>query len=110
MAEDRRPDDQPDPDREPDEGTGPDEAARSEQPGAGKPGDGPANPLEALFSQLSGGSAGLGGKPGEPGTPQDMNALIGQLQNAFAMLGGSGSIFSQTPESGCAWRSSATTS
>lgn len=101
MAEDRRPDDQPDPDREPDEGTGPDEAARSgQEPGTGKPGDGPANPLEALFSQLSGGTAGLGGKPGEPGTPQDMNALIGQLQNAFAMLGGSGSIFSQTPESG----------
>ncbi|GAB3768265.1 zinc-dependent metalloprotease [Microlunatus parietis] len=94
MAEDRRPDDQPDPDREPDDGTGPDEAARSD-----KSGDGPANPLEALFSQLAGGNAGLG-KPGEPGNPQDMNALIGQLQNAFAMLGGSGSIFSQTAETG----------
>jgi putative hydrolase len=44
-------------------------------PGAGGQ---PGNPLEALFSSLAGG---------------DMNALAAQLQNAFAMLGGAGSMF-----------------
>jgi putative hydrolase len=44
------------------------------------PGSGgePSNPLEALFSSLAGG---------------DMNALAAQLQSAFAMLGGAGSMF-----------------
>ena len=44
------------------------------------PGSGgqPGNPLEALFASLAGG---------------DMNALAAQLQSAFAMLGGAGSMF-----------------
>jgi putative hydrolase len=44
------------------------------------PGSGgqPGNPLEALFSSLAGG---------------DINAVAAQLQSAFAMLGGAGSMF-----------------
>jgi putative hydrolase len=44
------------------------------------PGSGgqPSNPLEALFASLAGG---------------DVNALAAQLQSAFAMLGGAGSMF-----------------
>ena len=38
----------------------------------------PANPFEAMMNQLAGG---------------DMNALMAQLQSAFAMLGGSGGMF-----------------
>ncbi len=49
--------------------------------GSGDPGSGAGsdNPLEAFFSSLAGG---------------DMNALMQQMQNAFAMLGGTGSMFS----------------
>ncbi len=42
----------------------------------------PANPFEAFFSSLAGG---------------DMNALAGQLQSAFAMLGGAGGMFGGGP-------------
>ena len=52
----------------------------------------PENPFEALFSSLGGGG--------------DMNALMQQLQSAFAMLGGGGSLFGQgtTPSgSGVNW-------
>jgi putative hydrolase len=49
--------------------------------GAGKPGQ-PVNPFEALFTQLGGASG------------SDMNALVEQLQSAFAMLGGPGAVFS----------------
>ncbi|MFL6026741.1 MAG: zinc-dependent metalloprotease [Friedmanniella sp.] len=41
----------------------------------------PENPFEALFSSFGGGG--------------DMNALVQQLQNAFSMLGGAGSMFGQ---------------
>jgi len=81
MAEDRQPDpadDQPeDPKPEPYRLGG---SGGSKGPGQtpGSGGDQPANPLEALFSSLAGG---------------DMNALAAQLQNAFAMLGGAGSMF-----------------
>ena len=81
MAEDRQPDpsdDQPEnPKPEPYRlggsggSKGPGQTPRSG-------GDQPANPLEALFSSLAGG---------------DMNALAAQLQSAFAMLGGAGSMF-----------------
>jgi putative hydrolase len=48
------------------------------------PGSGgqPDNPLEALFSSLAGG---------------DINAVAAQLQSAFAMLGGAGSMFAGGP-------------
>lgn len=46
----------------------------------GQPGD-PANPFAALFGQLGGAA------------PGDMNALVQQLQSAFAMLGGPGGMF-----------------
>ena len=44
----------------------------------GGSGGGQGNPFDALFSSLAGG---------------DMNALAAQLQSAFAMLGGAGSMF-----------------
>jgi putative hydrolase len=48
-------------------------------PGSGGGPDQPTNPFEALFGQLGGG---------------DLNALMAQLQNAFAMLGGgAGGLF-----------------
>lgn len=61
------------------------------QPAQDPSGNTPTNPFEALFQQFggAGGSAGFG----QPGQPADMNALVEQLQNAFAMLGGSGSMF-----------------
>ena len=65
MAEDRRPED---PDQPDDAGANPDQPSQTP----------PTNPLEALFSQLGSG---------------DMNALVSQLQSAFAMLGGSGAMF-----------------
>ena len=65
MAEDRRPED---PDQPDDPGANPDQPSQTP----------PTNPLEALFNQLGSG---------------DMNALVGQLQSAFAMLGGSGAMF-----------------
>src|SRR4029453_1542027 len=53
---------------------------------SGKGGGEPENPFEAFFSSLAGG---------------DMGALAAQLQSAFAMLGGSGSMFTSGPtESG----------
>lgn len=62
----------------------------------------------------SGGSAGFGGQPGNPfeafmnqfGGGGDMNQLMSQLQNAFAMLGGGGSLFGQPTtgsDSGVNW-------
>lgn len=92
MADDRLPDEPADPDREPD----PTDRSDAGDTGAGESSAGgqPTNPLEALFGQLG------GINPGQPGSDHDMNALIGQLQNAFAMLGGSGSVFAQAPESG----------
>jgi putative hydrolase len=42
----------------------------------------PENPFEAFFASLAGG---------------DMNALVQQMQSAFAMLGGTGSIFAGGP-------------
>src|ERR671913_1213 len=94
MAEDRQPDpsdDQPeDPKPEPYRLGGSGGSKGSGQtPGSG--GDQPTNPLEDLFSSLAGG---------------DMNALASQLQNAFAMLGGAGSMFSagaSGAESGVNW-------
>lgn len=47
--------------------------------GSAGSGDDPENPFEALFGSLGGG---------------DMNALAEQLQHAFSMLGGAGSMFS----------------
>ena len=62
--------------------------------GSGGSGGQPENPFEALFS-----SFGTGGLPG--GGAGDMNALMGQLQNAFSMLGGAGGLFGQgAPASG----------
>ena len=52
----------------------------------------PTNPFEAFLSQLAGG---------------DMNALMSQLQSAFAMLGGGGGMFGQQPAdsgSGVNWQ------
>jgi putative hydrolase len=46
--------------------------------GSPPPDEQPENPFEAFFASLAGG---------------DMNALIQQMQSAFAMLGGAGSIF-----------------
>jgi putative hydrolase len=43
----------------------------------------PENPFEALFSSFGGAGGG------------DMSALVQQLQNAFSMLGGAGSMFGQ---------------
>jgi hypothetical protein len=91
MAEDPTPDpaDQPEEDKtppsdNPPEPTGwavPDAPARSPEGPSGKSGE-PGNPFEAFFSSLAGG---------------DMNALAAQLQNAFAMLGGAGSMFTSGP-------------
>jgi putative hydrolase len=94
MAEDRQPDpadDRPeDPKPEPYRlgGSG---GSRGFGPTPGSGGNQPTNPLEALFSSLAGG---------------DMNALAAQLQSAFAMLGGAGSMFSggaSGVESGVNW-------
>jgi len=52
--------------------------------GAGSGGQ-PGNPFEAFMSQFGGG---------------DMNQLMSQLQNAFAMLGGGGSLFGQPQTAG----------
>ena len=61
-------------------------------PGSQPPGGEPPNPFEALFGSM-GGMGGMGGG--------DMNALVQQLQNAFSMLGGAGSMFGQNaPSSG----------
>ncbi|HET6758657.1 MAG TPA: zinc-dependent metalloprotease, partial [Propionibacteriaceae bacterium] len=96
MAEDRTSDpadepenDKPEPRDKPSEpyrlgGSG--GSAKGPQGPSGKSGGEPDNPFEAFFSSLAGG---------------DMGALAAQLQSAFAMLGGSGSMFTSGPtESG----------
>ncbi|HEY6813210.1 MAG TPA: zinc-dependent metalloprotease [Propionibacteriaceae bacterium] len=92
MAEDRTPgpadqpeDDKPQPRDKPSEpyrlgGSG--GSGKSPQGPSGKSGGEPDNPFEAFFSSLAGG---------------DMNALAAQLQSAFAMLGGAGSMFTSGP-------------
>jgi putative hydrolase len=93
MAEDRIPDpaDQPEdenktpPPEQPSEpyrlgGSG--RSGKNPEGPSGASGGEPGNPLEALFSSLSGG---------------DMNALAAQMQSAFAMLGGAGSMFTSGP-------------
>jgi putative hydrolase len=50
--------------------------------GSQPPEEQPENPFEAFFASLAGG---------------DMNALVQQMQTAFAMLGGAGSIFAGAP-------------
>jgi putative hydrolase len=88
MAEDRTPDpaDQPEDDKpqprdkpsEPYRLGGSGGSGKSPQGPSGKSGGEPENPFEAFFSSLAGG---------------DMNALAAQLQSAFSMLGGAGSMF-----------------
>ena len=95
MAEDRTPDpaDQPEDDKTPPQDNPPEPYRLGGSGGSGKSrddrsqsGDEPGNPFEAFFSSLAGG---------------DMGALAAQLQSAFAMLGGSGSMFTSGPtESG----------
>src|SRR5688500_18357255 len=53
-------------------------SGKSPEGASGASGGQPGNPFEAFFSSLAGG---------------DMNALAAQLQSAFAMLGGAGSMF-----------------
>src|SRR5215212_6491377 len=101
MAEDRTPDpaDQPEDDKpqprdkpsEPYRLGGSGGSGKSPQNPSGKSGGEPENPFEAFFSSLAGG---------------DMNALAAQLQSAFAMLGGAGSMFTggaTQPGSGVNW-------
>ena len=57
----------------------------------------PGNPLEALFGQLGFGAGGAGNPNLNSG---DMNALVQQLQSAFSMLGGAGSMFTGSPSDG----------
>jgi putative hydrolase len=91
MAEDRTPDsaDQPEDDKTPPQDNQPEPYRLGGSGGSGKSpddrsqsGEEPGNPFEALFSSLAGG---------------DMNALAAQLQSAFAMLGGAGSMFTGGP-------------
>jgi putative hydrolase len=91
MAEDRPSDpaDQPEDDKTPPQDNPPEPYRLGGSGGSGKSpddrsqsGDEPGNPFEAFFSSLSGG---------------DMNALAAQLQSAFAMLGGGGSMFTSGP-------------
>jgi putative hydrolase len=92
MAEDRTPDpaDKPEDDEttprenppEPYRLGGSGGSGKSPDDPSGKSGDEPGNPFEAFFSSLAGG---------------DMNALAAQLQSAFAMLGGGGSMFTSGP-------------
>lgn len=51
--------------------------------GSSAGGDQPQNPFEALFSQFGGAGSG------------DMNQMMEQIQNAFAMFGGAGGMFGQ---------------
>jgi putative hydrolase len=95
MAEDRTPDpaDQPEDDATPPQDNptepyrlgGSGRSGKSPKGASGKGGDEPGNPFEAFFSSLAGG---------------DMNALAAQLQSAFAMLGGAGSMFASPTEPG----------
>jgi putative hydrolase len=93
MAEDRTPDpaDQPEDENktphpekpsEPYRLGGSGRSGKSPEGPSGASGGDPGNPFEAFFSSLSGG---------------DMNALAAQLQSAFAMLGGAGSMFTGGP-------------
>jgi putative hydrolase len=99
MAEDRTPDpaDQPEDEKTPQDKP-PEPYRLGGSGGSGKishgpsgSGEEPENPFEAFFSSLAGG---------------DMNALAAQLQSAFAMLGGAGSMFTgggTEPGSGVNW-------
>ena len=92
MAEERQPgsDDQPEDESQPSAESSGDPANPSASgssgwvlggglgSGSGSSGAGADNPLEAFFSSLAGG---------------DMNTLMQQMQQAFAMLGGAGSMF-----------------
>jgi len=92
MAEDRTPDpaDQPEDDEtqrrekppEPYRLGGSGGSGKTPQGPSGKSGGEPDNPFEAFLSSLAGG---------------DVNALAAQLQSAFAMLGGAGSMFTSGP-------------
>jgi putative hydrolase len=89
MAEDRKPDpaDQPEDDKTPPQDNPPEPYRLGGSGGSGKSPSGrsggePDNPFEAFFSSLTGG---------------DVNALAAQLQSAFAMLGGAGSMFTSGP-------------
>lgn len=62
-------------------------------------GGGAQNPFEALFGAL-GGQPGQGGDPGQM---PDMNAMMQQLQSAFAMLGGGGMFSGAAPDGGVNW-------
>lgn len=93
MADERLPG-EPDPDDDASRGSDDYQLGGGSRPGSGSQGSGsqgsgssgagsggqPANPFEAFMSQFGGG---------------DMNQLMAQLQNAFAMLGGGGSLFGQ---------------
>ncbi|HET8914358.1 MAG TPA: zinc-dependent metalloprotease, partial [Propionibacteriaceae bacterium] len=100
MAEDRTPDpaDQPEDEKTPPQenpsepyrlgGSGGSRGTPDNPSGSGGE---PDNPFEAFLSSLAGG---------------DMNALAAQLQSAFAMLGGAGSMFTggpTEPGSGVNW-------
>jgi len=92
MAEDLTPDpaDQPEDDTTPPRDDPPEpyrlggssRSGKGPESSSGKSGGEPGNPFEAFLSSLAGG---------------DMNALAAQLQNAFAMLGGGGSMFTSGP-------------
>jgi putative hydrolase len=102
MAEDRTPDpaDQPEDDKTPPRDNpsepyrlgGSGGSGKGPESSSGKSGGEPGNPFEAFLSSLAGG---------------DMNALAAQLQSAFAMLGGAGSMFGSSgtvePGSGVNW-------
>ena len=102
MAEDRTPDpaDQPEDDKTPPRDNpsepyrlgGSGGSGKGPESSSGKSGGEPSNPFEAFLSSLAGG---------------DMNALAAQLQSAFAMLGGAGSMFGSggtvEPGSGVNW-------
>jgi len=95
MAEDRTPDpaDQPEDENTPPQDNPPEPYRLGGSGGSGRIPDNPSgsggdpdNPFEAFLSSLAGG---------------DMDALAAQLQSAFAMLGGAGSMFTGSPtESG----------
>src|SRR5918994_1244653 len=91
MAEDRTPDpaDQPEDENTPPQDNPAEPYRLGGSGGSGRTPDNPSgsggepdNPFEAFLSSLAGG---------------DMNALAAQLQSAFAMLGGAGSMFTSSP-------------
>jgi putative hydrolase len=95
MADERIPG-EPDPDDDRTSGSGSEDyqlggGQRSGSGSSSGSGGQPANPFEAFMSQFGGG---------------DMNQLMAQLQNAFSMLGGGGSLFGQpatATDSGVNW-------